>query len=188
MLEGEDDAVRAWLESLTDADQGAENYQAILEDDNLKLLPIWELLVQDEYADRRIQLEEYFNEHLDEDFADYYSRYVYSIAGQTDYSDYTFVQTAEDFKAIRNNLDGKYVLLNNIDLGGAEWTPFGTEQSPFTGVLDGNGYNINNVNINGNNYVGLFGKLKLAEIKKIDMQDLASQVMKNAKTLFYKLN
>ncbi len=29
---------------------------------------------------------------------------------------------------------------------------------------------------------------KLAEIKKIDMQDLASQVMKNAKTLFYKLN
>ena len=29
---------------------------------------------------------------------------------------------------------------------------------------------------------------KLAEIKKVDMQDLASQVMKNAKTLFYKLN
>ena len=28
---------------------------------------------------------------------------------------------------------------------------------------------------------------KLAEVKKVDMESLAEQVMKNAKTLFYKL-
>ena len=69
---------------------------------------------------------------------------------------YTPISTAEELKNI--SLDGKYVLVCNIDLGGAEWTPIGTNGDPFTGEFDGNGYTVSNFKITtGRAYVGLFG-------------------------------
>lgn len=153
LLQGGDGAVNSWLSSLK-----KDNHLEILNDDLLKMLPMWQLLVQDGYANRRIELEEYFNEHIDEDFASYYGKYVYSPVGKTDYSDYTFVQTAEDFANIRNDLSGKYVLLNNVDLGGVEWTPLGTEAEPFTGIIDGNGNTLSGLSITkSGDCVGLIG-------------------------------
>lgn len=153
LLEGGDAAVNSWISSLK-----ADNNLEILNDEQLKMLPIWELLIQDEYADRRVELEEYFNENLDEDFAKYYGKYVYGVAGKTDYADYTFVQTAEDLHNIRNDLNGKYVLLNNIDLGDAEWAPLGSKAAPFTGIIDGNGNTISGVRITeSSDYVGFIG-------------------------------
>ena len=71
-------------------------------------------------------------------------------------STYTPINSIEELKEI--TLSGDYYLNGNIDMNGAEWTPIGTEASPFTGNLDGNGYTISNFVINDNSKcVGLFG-------------------------------
>lgn len=134
----------------------------VLVDDRLKMLPMWELLIEDSQADRRIELEQYFNDNVDAQFAEIYSNYVYSPTENKDYSDYIFVRTAEEFDNIRNNLGGKYVLLNNIDLSGySEWTPIGTKTSPFSGTVDGNGNTVSGLKITScDTYAGLFGYSK----------------------------
>lgn len=56
------------------------------------------------------------------------------------------------------NLNGKYILMADIDIGNAEWTPIGTKSAPFTGVFDGNGHTIKNIKISKEvYYCGLFG-------------------------------
>jgi hypothetical protein len=48
--------------------------------------------------------------------------------------------------------------VNDIDLGGVEWTPIGTDTTPFKGILDGKGFTIRNLKITTSQiYVGLFG-------------------------------
>ena len=65
---------------------------------------------------------------------------------------YTVIKTAQDLDNIRNDLDGKYILMNDIDLSSySNWDPIGEVDSNgikqgFTGVLDGNGYTISNLN------------------------------------------
>ena len=69
---------------------------------------------------------------------------------------YTAVRTMEDLYAIRSNPTGKFILMNDIDMsatapggewdGGNGWTPIPT----FSGILDGNGYALSNMNIYGN--------------------------------------
>lgn len=52
-------------------------------------------------------------------------------------------------------------LMNDIDLGGVEWTPIGTTEHPFSGVFDGQGYTISNLKVNSTSgYAGLFGYIK----------------------------
>lgn len=59
---------------------------------------------------------------------------------------YTPIYTAEDLNNIRNNLSGKYILMNDIDLSDYEnWEPIGSETQPFTGALNGDGYGIINL-------------------------------------------
>lgn len=153
ILSGGENVINDWLSSLNE-----ETIQ-ILNDDTLKLLPVWELLYQDEYEDRRTELEEYFNENVNEDYAAFYSDYIYNPAGTVDYTGYIFIENAADFANIANDLDGKYVLLNNIDLGGVEWSPIGTAEKPFTGTLDGNGNTISGLAITKttDGVAGLFG-------------------------------
>lgn len=85
---------------------------------------------------------------------------------------YTGIYTVSDFNAIRNNLSGNYILMNDINLadlqivGGEHgsssyWEPI---QGSFSGVLDGNGYSISNLNISASSsgedlYVGLFSQI-----------------------------
>ena len=60
---------------------------------------------------------------------------------------YTGIYTAEDLNSVRNNLSGKYILMNDINLSSwGEWTPIGTDRAPFTGVFDGNGWSITDMN------------------------------------------
>jgi hypothetical protein len=72
------------------------------------------------------------------------------------------VQDAHDLWAVRNNLSAHYVQVNNIDLNifaeGNGWEPIGQGGAPFTGLYNGNNFEIKNLwcgNITG--YVGLFG-------------------------------
>ncbi len=136
-----------------------QDYAVAIVDSKLALLPVWELLYQDEYEYRKIELEQYFNELVDEQYIELYSDYIYNPTSVVDYSGYTFIQTAEDFANISNDLDGKYVLLNNIDLGNIEWSPIGTEENPFTGILDGNGNTASGLSITKttDGVAGLFG-------------------------------
>ena len=82
------------------------------------------------------------------------------ITGQavssTDVPDgYTGIYTAEDLRNIENDLKGKYILMNDIDLSSTEnWIPI----EGFKGRLNGNGHSILNLTINSSDlkYIGLF--------------------------------
>ncbi len=69
------------------------------------------------------------------------------------------IRTVADLRNIASNLNANYILMNDLDLGGMEWTPIGTNyNNSFTGTFDGNGHVIENFKITGDMiYAGLFG-------------------------------
>lgn len=96
---------------------------------------------------------------------------------------YTPVRTVDELYGVRNNLKGKYILMNDIDLSkvtaeggeldtGHGWTPI----QNFAGTFDGNGYRIKGMQIRGkvpSNYVGLFGSLSYGSvIKNVGLVDV----------------
>jgi len=81
-----------------------------------------------------------------------------AAAGTT--NDPILIQTAEDINQItKTGLDKHYKLMNDVDAG--NMAPIGSEQQPFTGYFDGNGYKVKlSMNYNSSdskNNVGLFG-------------------------------
>ncbi|MEH6939797.1 InlB B-repeat-containing protein [Bacillus sp. JJ664] len=86
---------------------------------------------------------------------------------------YIGIYSEVDLHNIRNNLSGKYILMNDIDLttatssggkydhNGSGWEPIGSKSSPFKGILDGNGFKIIGLHINivsdQEIYTGLIG-------------------------------
>lgn len=103
---------------------------------------------------------------------------------------YIPIYTAEDLNSVRNNLSGKYILMNDIDLSIYEnWEPIGTNTAPFSGVFDGNSFIINSLKIStesdasGNTYYGLFGYAKNAKFNNVyiknaimSVKDLSNEV------------
>jgi|GEM_PF-1927599 len=73
--------------------------------------------------------------------------------------------------AIRNNLNGTFHLVNNIDLNTTAWSPIGTQTQPFTGTLDGRGFAVRSLSIptigNQLDGRGLFGSTSGATIRNI---------------------
>ncbi len=99
---------------------------------------------------------------------------TYSVAFAADDipEGYTPVYTAEDLDNIRNNLSGKYILMNGIDLSAYEnWEPIGTKENPFTGEFDGNSFTIKNISITKIEGItpaaGLFGTVSNSRIEDI---------------------
>lgn len=104
---------------------------------------------------------------------------------------YTPIYTVEDLYGINNDLNGKYILMNDIDLSetkpggewdaGNGWTPIGTDMSDltnclnFTGIFDGNGYRIENMTIYGKgnipSCVGLFASVE-GTIKNVALENI----------------
>lgn len=132
--------LNSWVDSLSEENAALE----ILTDDNLELLPIWELLEGDEWAARRSELATYYLQNLSEEYAKLYEDYIYDGSASTlppdttssTYSGYTIISTPEQFDAIRNNMSGKYILACDIDLRNRSFTCIGSEAEPFTGVID----------------------------------------------------
>ena len=83
------------------------------------------------------------------------------------------IHSAEGLANVANHLDGKFILLCDVDLGGAAWTPVGPAEKPFTGSFDGDGYIISNFTINqgADGYTGFFGvnEGKVSYLKLADM-------------------
>ena len=72
--------------------------------------------------------------------------------------------------------DGNYILSANVDLGGAEWTPIGTVEEPFSGSFDGNGYVISNFKITSSlSYAGFFG-YSSGDIKNLGLENFTIDV------------
>ena len=91
-------------------------------------------------------------------------------------SELDLIDTASDLEQIRNNLSGAFVISGDIDLQDQEWTPIGTEGTPFMGkvVVDNShassGITIKNFKVTSGTYAGLFGVLgKDAYIKGINL-------------------
>lgn len=85
---------------------------------------------------------------------------------------YTPVYTVEDLNSIRNNLSGKYILMNDIDLSSYEkWEPIGTFEKPFTGEFNGNSFTVKALNVSNiegeNPSVGLFGTIVDSTVKNV---------------------
>lgn len=87
---------------------------------------------------------------------------------------------------IRNNLSAVYRLDNDIDLSSINnWNPIGTDTNPFTGVFNGNGHIIKNIQIDVNRdfddydipgerfdtRYGFFGTIKNATIEKFGIEN-----------------
>lgn len=82
--------------------------------------------------------------------------------------------TPEDLDNVRNDITGKYKLMNDINLLGIEWLPIiGENNSPFNGELDGNGFEITNLTINNtsSDNQGLFGASNQAYFKNITLSN-----------------
>ncbi len=79
----------------------------------------------------------------------------------------TKISTEAQLKAI--DLNGDYVLTQDITLSDNEWTPIGTSDRPFTGTLDGGGHTIIGLTVgNGaNDNKAFFGFTKDATVKNI---------------------
>ena len=104
-----------------------------------------------------------------------------SDSNKEDTSSYTPIYTIADLAGINNNPDGKYILMNDIDMteetreGGSwdtgnGWTPL----DEFSGIFDGNGYRIIGMHIYGkfdSGYAGLFSKVR-GWIKNLGMIDV----------------
>ncbi len=90
----------------------------------------------------------------------------------------------DDLGAVRDDLDGNYVLMNDLDenTDGYEelvdteegWEPIGEDGSPYMGKFDGNGYEIRDLYINRSpsDEIGLFGRIdNIAEITDVGLVD-----------------
>lgn len=87
--------------------------------------------------------------------------------------------TASDLDNIRNHLDWHYILGQDIELGvspynsGDGWIAIGTEENPFTGSLDGDGYRIMHLySSNQSSVSGLFGRAVGSTFENLILYDV----------------
>ncbi|MBQ4274684.1 MAG: hypothetical protein IJB94_06930, partial [Clostridia bacterium] len=93
----------------------------------------------------------------------------------------TPIYTMNDFLKVRDNLDGTYVLMNDIDCEGMTIPVMGADTyTPFRGVFDGQGYTISNYVAPTNQYIGLFG-YNAGVIRNLNVSDFTFNV-ENANT------
>ena len=88
---------------------------------------------------------------------------------------YTIITTADELQAMQYDLSGKYILMNDIDLSGYEWTPVGNnDMGPFKGVFNGNGKVVKNLSINrpSEKTQGFFGYASNAIIKNVGLENV----------------
>ena len=152
----------------------AYNFVAEITPDNLNLLPIvFEVVGVDAWVDAGAEVP------VD---------YLYDTQSNT--CTVSSAEGLEQFAAeiIAGNVDADatIVLGDDIDLNdltrsrtlASNWTPVGTEEAPFTGTFDGNGYTISNLTLveseakEGKAFIGFFGYAKNATIKNVTFENV----------------
>ncbi|MDY4676118.1 MAG: InlB B-repeat-containing protein [Candidatus Borkfalkiaceae bacterium] len=105
-----------------------------------------------------------------------------------EYADYDYISTAKELAGI--SVSGKSLLVCNLDLGGASWTPIST----FSGVFDGGGHTISNLKTssrsgfidNGAAYAGCFAYINTGEIKSVIFDGVTISVSATQQTNDYR--
>lgn len=90
---------------------------------------------------------------------------------------YYLVFTEEQLRAVaagQFGWDKNYMQQADIQLSSDEWLPIGTENEPFTGSYNGNGYGITGLTMKDSDakLVGLFGYAKGAHFYNIVLRDV----------------
>lgn len=81
---------------------------------------------------------------------------------------YTDIRTEEQLRQIEADLGGKYRLVRDINLSG-DWTPIGSLEKPFSGLLDGNGYTISGLSVS-NSKKGASGLFACVSGQLLDLE------------------
>ncbi len=83
--------------------------------------------------------------------------------------------TVDQLNNVKFGLLGYYKLSENIDIQNSEWQAIGSKEAPFTGVFDGSGYTISNLQISKGteDYIGLFGNINNATIKNVKLNNVS---------------
>ncbi len=104
------------------------------------------------------------NKHTIQLTQDLYAGKRYNI-NIGEFNDIIPIYTVADLQNINTNLNGNYILMNDIDLSSvSSWVPIGSSSSNFIGSFNGNGHTISNLTITSGDYVGLFGYVVDASI------------------------
>ena len=93
------------------------------------------------------------------------------------------ISTLHELEAFRdavnagNDFAGQTVVLSaGVDLNPTRainiWEPIGTQANPFKGTFDGGDHTISNLVVDGENYLGLFGKTNGATIKNVKINNV----------------
>lgn len=92
------------------------------------------------------------------------------------------VTDCEGLQDIDLNLSAYYRILNNIDCTGTVFTPIGSDATPFTGHLNGNGFAVSNVSITIDQLqsTGLFATTENGSVTAFRLQD--STIVNNYST------
>ena len=78
---------------------------------------------------------------------------------------YKLVSSVTELQAINSDLTGNYMLANDIDVNNAAFAPIGGNGlADFTGKIDGNFFEVQQLKISGVDHAGLFGKISGASI------------------------
>ncbi len=105
---------------------------------------------------------------------------LFNVTGDNTFSvfigrsgDETEIGSVEDLQKLRKNLSGKFKLTADIDLAGVDFKPIGDNNSPFSGVLDGNGHKIKNLSITATSgrEIGFFSMTNGGEIKNVAFEN-----------------
>jgi hypothetical protein len=75
----------------------------------------------------------------------------------------TPISNREELENIKNDVSGKYHLVEDIDLSGAEWIPIPN----FSGMLYGQGHIVSGMTVQGVDSAGLFSSVGDAVIRDI---------------------
>lgn len=99
------------------------------------------------------------------------------------------ISNAAQFNLIASTKDGlnkHYILIGDIDFDGVYFTPIGTEDRPFNGHIEGNGYAIQNLKTAANEYVGLFAYIGgNGTIRNLHIQNASLTINNNGSEKVY---
>ena len=154
----------------------AYNFTAVLDNNSLNLHKIEFTAEVDEWVDA--------NNPETEIPVDYY---VDTVGNYVVATEQGLQAIAEGINAGELPADTKIVLNKDIDLNNmrsltSNWTPIGTEEAPFTGVIDGQGYTIKNLTLveeeakEGKAHVGFIGFGKDVTVKNLTFENVTINI------------
>ena len=160
--------MRDLAELAANGTSGEGSLQAIQSEINVRSDEINRLVTNTEFNNLN------FFEGEPEEMGDFIARVDRLTEDEAIAQGYTIITTADELQAMQDNLSGKYILMNNIDLEGYDWAPVGTTANPFLGEFNGNGYVISNLKIirPDENDLGVFGYTGTSSISNLGLENI----------------